>query len=351
MNYQGLDTEQERTECSDIYEILWHSVVFKSIIECVFPNLYDIPNKREDRENFLSEPDNTNKILKYFENEEMWYLFEEILLENFVKHKDALDVVESQKNMIWFAIKAIKEYIKNKKNTNKINSNLSFSKNTENVTDWLKRKFLEIIESQYEQNEKILNTWQLPCPIAVDIKWNQVLNVEDEWQIKRIDGIDKDLAKVNGIYIYVETRTPVIIEDRYIITDLLWWNKVSLRNIKSNFVKDVFLNTNFEIIKDDEWFEITDYSSHIIKKFWWINYYNRTILSKWWRIIDKYIDENNQTLRDKKWRTITSIYKGNANYYVATVIDGWRDKKVYLDEELNEIVWLKKLGCVIVNAL
>ena len=58
--------ENEKETCNDIYEVLWHSIVFRSLIECVFPELIcefslENPKKREDRENFLSKTKNTQK--------------------------------------------------------------------------------------------------------------------------------------------------------------------------------------------------------------------------------------------------------------------------------------------------
>ncbi len=343
--------ENEKETCNDIYEVLWHSIVFRSLIECVFPELIcefslENPKKREDRENFLSKTKNTQKILDYFSQQDKWLLFEEVLLWLYEKHKEALNPNEQQKNMLWIAIKAIKEYISILNNETTNTSNLALTKKSDTIVGWLKKKFLKIIAEQLIINKSKDSTERT---IISSLEWFTATDSSSEWKTEELFG--KKISKVWWIYIDVETRTPIIIEWRYtIINKFPRYNQITVVIYDTHTEEEmtVLLTSNFEIAKDEEWSIIRENVNNIKKDFFGKEYFKHLVTTKHWDNwkMDhcKFLTKSWQSLKDNtSWRIIEHLVIYNFWCYIATVIDNWNSKKIILNKNLEEVTWLKKL--------
>lgn len=179
---QNADLSSERQECNDIYQVLGHSAIFNPLFSCVFPDLQEIPNKREERELFLQQPENIGQILDFFKDQEKWCLFEDELLGFYETHKEALKPTEAQKNIVGIAIWAMKKYISQ---LNKVKPNLSITDTTNKV--WTLQVIFKSLVSEQLPNKEILS----------DIGWNKTKDCE-KWKkyhylIKKLQKYKEDL--------------------------------------------------------------------------------------------------------------------------------------------------------------
>lgn len=328
---QNIDFSPERQKCNDIYQILGHSAIFNPLVSCVFPNLQEIPNKREEREQFLQQPENIGQILDFFKDQQKWGLFEEELLSFYNTHKEALKPTETQKNIVGIAIWAMKRYISNL--SNKIKPNLSITDTTDKVK-WLQKNFQSLVSKQLPNKE-----------ILSDIGWNILKNCES-WKKELL--FNKEVAKVQGRFIDVETRVPIVIQWKYIITNIIGDNnsfkKVQLYDIVKKHFMERYLKDDFTLLTDNQWNEIINI--WIKREFFWKEVKLIKIeeqIKNNWIVSEKFMDSEFDTLRDEKWNDIISFYQWLGNAYIVYSIDykGCEITNFY-DKEWNKIEWFFK---------
>lgn len=329
---QNTDFSSERQECNNIYQVLGHSAIFNPLLSCVFSNLQEIPNKREEREYFLQQPENIGQILDFFKDQEKWCLFEDELLDFYETHKEALKPTEAQKNIVWIAIWAMKKYISHL--SNKIKPNLSITDTTDNVK-WIQEAFKNLVSKQLPDKE-----------ILSDIGWN-IINDCEKWRITSL--FNKEVAKIQWRYIDVETRVPIVIQWRYTIANIIGDNnsfkKVQLYDMVKNKYIERYLKEDFTILTDDEWIDISNI--WLQRDFFWKKVKHikvaKQIAKNWIEYVEKLTDSDFNTLRDEKWREIIRFYQWNGSAYLVFILDDDARKiKTFYDKEWKEIKWFFK---------
>ncbi len=327
---QNTDFSSERQECNDIYQILGHSAIFTPLVSCIFQDLQEVPKKREEREQFLQKPENTQQILDFFKNKEKWGLFEEELLSFYDTHKEALKPTEAQKNIVGIAIWAIKKYISNL--SNKIKPNLSITDTTDNVK-WIQEAFKNLVSKQLPDKE-----------ILSDIGWNIIKDCET-WE--KILLFNKEIAKVGWIFIDVETRVPIVIQWRCTITNIIgnnnsYYNVDLYDTVKKQFILRRYIKDDFTLLTDNEWNEISIVSPEI--EFLWKKVKKikiaKQLKNNWIEYVEKLTDSEFNTLRDEKWREITDFLQTKGwDYSVLCIDHNDRKIEIFYTKEWNEIKW------------
>lgn len=327
---QNPDFLSERQECNYIYQILGHSAIFNPLVSCVFPNLQAIPNKREERELFLHQPENTQQILDFFKEQENWGLFEAELIGFYQTHKESLKPTEAQRNIVGIAIWAIKKYILH---LNKAKPNLSVNDTTDKVK-WLQKSFQSLVSKQLPNKE-----------ILSDIGWNILKNCES-WKKELL--FNKEVAKVQGRFIDVETRVPIVIQWKYIITNIIGDNnsfkKVQLYDIVKKHSMERYLKDDFTLLTDNQWNELIEIMEKNPDRLFWKEVKNikvaKKISEKITESLYKLTDSEFNTLRDEKWNEIIRFYQLKGNAYIIFTIDEDSHKIItFYEKEWNEIKW------------
>lgn len=253
---QELNLENERKECSNIFEVLSHIAIFKPLVYCVFSETKDefwIQYwRKENREVLLRSKWLLFTILNHFKNENNLIKFTEEVDKFYLKNRESLDklwINDSHKNMYSIAIATIKEYVR--KNNNEQGSvdkwelyqytNLSFVNEERNLEDEINRIFLKIIDAQYDiDKERIKKSIQVR-EIIWDISGNLAIN-DNEWKIENLYWVK--VALVAWRYINVATRKPIIIKSK--------WEK--------HYITEIFYE------KKQNWEDV------IKVKLWWLEY-------------------------------------------------------------------------------
>lgn len=252
--------EQERKTCSNIYEILGHIAIFTPLVSCVFPwfshlNYTGIKATPSiwTPEYFLSKEENITKIVEFFKSEENVDRFAKEVEKFYLEHEKALEragIHGHHKNAYVMAIATLRSVANQELRKNiKIINNTSICAKTPWVTDitvQVNYKFSEIFKWYREQT------------IAWDIEGNLVKEIE--WKIR--DYFDKNVAKINWRFIYIDSRTPVLVEWCEVISLFRYdtlpnWELIRRTKIKHKDwnEKITYITKNNEIFRV-EWREI-----------------------------------------------------------------------------------------------
>ena len=333
--------EQERKTCSNIYEILAHTAVFKPLYHCVFLNLSseNLDNLKiefpEHKDIFLKT--NLAKILEFFKSDENLKKFANEVERFYLEHKEALDRAwtnDSHKNAYSIAIATLRQFkvIENNKNFNK-HTSITISQSDDIVKN-VQDKFVEIF------------SWIHPdFEIVWDIKWNLINNSIDVARI--FDFFGKNVVEVDRWFIDINTRMPLIIDwcefrwswGEFTLPD---WNKVIMARLKNN---DWHIFNRFMINEN------TDYSVEWKKVF---SIWNNEVLPNWDEVIKvefenkefRYVTKENKIYRvlfeGVEWEVI-HLWNNEINpewreSNFAVIIDkNWKKRQLYILKH-----WIRK---------
>ncbi|EKD66023.1 MAG: hypothetical protein ACD_49C00067G0009 [uncultured bacterium (gcode 4)] len=236
--------EQERKTCSNIYEILAHPAIFKSLISCIFQDIeadeyqhiYNIKkqflwnrNNKEYREEFLRYEENISKILEFFKDETNVKKFANEVDKFYTEHKEALYkswINHSHKNAYSIAIATLRQFEDDKFVDNSEVDNHTSIKPTQKD---------DIVKRVNDKFEEILSEIRPDYLIVWDIEWNLVNWVNSNYII---DFFDKNVAQIKNNYIDIDTRKPIIIDD----CNLYWMSNIYLPGWKN--IVEVELSRN-----------------------------------------------------------------------------------------------------------
>jgi hypothetical protein len=216
---------------------------------------------------------------------------------------------------------------------NKAKPNLSVNDTTDKVK-WLQKSFQSLVSKQLPNKE-----------ILSDIGWNILKNCES-WKKELL--FNKEVAKVQGRFIDVETRVPIVIQWKYIITNIIGDNnsfkKVQLYDIVKKHSMERYLKDDFTLLTDNQWNELIEIMEKNPDRLFWKEVKNikvaKKISEKITESLYKLTDSEFNTLRDEKWNEIIRFYQLKGNAYIIFTIDEDSHKIItFYEKEWNEIKW------------